>query len=359
MIGLELLGLQDAHTLALNDAEGNRYLLPITDELRAALRRDVPTNAEPPKPMTPREIQAHFRAGLTMEEVSEMASIPPSQLAGLASPILAEREYTSQVARAYRQGQELGGLTLEELVISRLVSRNVAESDIEWDAYRDQGEPWTLVARYTSGGKDYTALWTINSKSQSVVAKNDEAAWLTETQIEAAPWRALNTPEAEQEPERELNTAINAQPASQGNPVDIDSMLASLNSKRGTVQPMPEIEPEFDGAHPPLSDPDSAQDATVLQFPGPKSNDDEDTGGKPGTEDDAKSAQGADGADKAAGSKNAASKQADDANEADSQETLPGAPKESPAAPAPKRKRRNRPSMPSWDEIVFGYSKDD
>ena len=42
MIKLQLLGLQpDGEHLTLNDAGGNRYSLPITDDLRAALRRDV------------------------------------------------------------------------------------------------------------------------------------------------------------------------------------------------------------------------------------------------------------------------------------------------------------------------------
>jgi len=52
---LELLGLQpDGEQLTLNDSEGNRYVLPITDALRAALRgvagvmaaRHVPATSE-------------------------------------------------------------------------------------------------------------------------------------------------------------------------------------------------------------------------------------------------------------------------------------------------------------------------
>lgn len=58
---LELLGLQpDGEQLTLNDSEGNRYVLPITDALRAALRRDrqAADPSEPDRQMSPREIQA-------------------------------------------------------------------------------------------------------------------------------------------------------------------------------------------------------------------------------------------------------------------------------------------------------------
>ncbi|PKZ89900.1 DUF3071 domain-containing protein [Trueperella bernardiae] len=321
MIELELLGLQDGQKLSLNDSDGNRYVLPITDELRAALRTDVSAAGEDaPKPITPREIQAYFRAGRTVAEVSEISALPPSQLTNLAYPIFAEREYVAQNARLYRQGHEDGGMSLEELVASRLLTRGVEAGEVTWDARREQGEPWILSATYTSGGVVNVARWSVNTKAQTLQARNDEATWLTENQIPApaSPWRKPNTPAAE--PEQKASV-IDAQPASAGSPVDIDSMLASLNSKRGQVQPMP----EFDGAHPADSEPEAAQDATVLSLPTP------------------------------------AAKEDGDASKDEAQQALPGVAPEAPKVEKvdKPKKRRNRPAMPTWDEIVFGYSKDD
>ncbi|WP_406715720.1 septation protein SepH [Trueperella pyogenes] len=332
MIELELLGLQDGQKLSLNDSEGNRYVLPITDELRAALRTDI--NAETdqaPRPITPREIQAYFRAGHTVAEVSEISSLPPSQLTNLAYPIFAEREYVAQNARLYRQGHEAGGMTLEELVTSRLVTRDVAVGDIEWDAHREQGEPWMLVATYKSGGTRHTAMWAINTKAQTLSARNDEAIWLTENQIPAPtnPWRRPNTPSANNEPPAgEKMSIIDAKPAAADSAVDIDSMLASLNSKRGKVQPMP----EFDGAHPAASEPEAAQDATILPLPIAAAGDTSNS-----SEPELPSASSPE--------------------DVDGQQTIPGV--KSTSTSAKPKKRRNRPEMPSWDEIVFGYSKDD
>ncbi|VEI12511.1 septation protein SepH [Trueperella bialowiezensis] len=347
MIELELLGLTDGQQLSLNDSEGNRYVLPITDELRAALRTDISSDDAEPKPITPREIQAHFRAGLSIAEVSEISSLPPSQLKGLAFPIFAEREYTAQLARSYRLGQDVGGMTLEELVTSRLVARQVDATAVTWDAYRDKGEMWTLAARYPSEGREHTALWNVDTKAQTLHARNDEAKRLTESQIPADPWRApassvaptsesvagageargdSATKEESTQPSADKISALDAQPVSTSNPVDIDSMLASLNSKRGTSQPMPDDadEPEFAGAHPAHSEPEAATDATVLELPSNEGEPASDQQEIPGVVD---------------------------------KETLENAQQEKGKAKK-KKGRRDRPAMPSWDEIVFGYSKD-
>ncbi|MDO5025660.1 MAG: septation protein SepH [Trueperella sp.] len=340
MTQLELLGLHpDGDKLSLNDADGNRYLLPITADLRAALRTDLTPDevSAGPRPITPKEIQAHFRAGLSIEEVAELSAMPASQLAGLASPIFAERQYTAKLARSFRQGKEAGDMTLEELVVSRLISRGISADSIQWDSYRDAGEPWTLSATYETKDAENTALWQIDTRARTVVALNDEATWLTETQLPdpTEPWRPLNTPAAE--PERKI-TALDAQPASAGTP-NIDQLLADLDEQRGKARPMPdldlELEPEFAGAHPAVSEPDAATDAQILPFPSKDSALTDVTGA------DLPAITTAD--IKLAG-----------------QQELPGMPADSTdLESATKKPRRNRPAMPSWDEIVFGYTKED
>ncbi len=382
MIELELLGLHpDGDRLSLNDDEGNRYILPITDDLRAALRKDRlgTGQSDEPKRITPREIQAHFRAGLTVAEVSELSSLPPSQLTGLAHPIFAERQYTSDLARQYRQGQELGGMTLEELVVSRLVPRGVSAEEIEWDAYRESGHPWTLRASYTISEKDQRALWRINTKAQAVHALNDEATWLTETQIPAptSPWRPLNTPSMDADAARLQDaqgaqdrssdakiTALDARPAAAGKPVSIDDVLASLDSQRGQVRPMPDEE-VFEGAHPAHSSPEDAVDATILAFP--KMSDSATSNHQQDRSTDAVDSD--QDSDNGSSSEPGSSPSAETPVIDEASQPLPGQQEipldvknddtKSNSAQGKSKKRRNRPSMPSWDEIVFGYNKND
>ncbi|MGV9196932.1 septation protein SepH [Arcanobacterium canis] len=347
MIDLELLGVvTDGDALSLNDAEGNRYRLPITPQLRAALRKDVrPENGEQPRPITPKEIQAHFRAGLSVAEVSEITSIPPSDLDGLARPILAERQYTALQARRWMLSKEDGSMSLEELVGSRLAARSATSESILWDSYKKNNERF-LSVEFTIGEKQHAALWKIDMKAHTVVAANDEATWLTETQIPAPTslWRPLNTPQMSEntasiEAHRARHSAeepsalITSDDASEQS-ASIADMLDSLVSQRGVSRPMP----DFDGAHPAASDVERATDATILAFPS-RSDSEE----KP---------------EESATTPHEATLEIVETEDEQQEETaeVPPSPQ---ASTKDTKKRKGRPSMPSWDEIVFGYSKDD
>lgn len=374
MLELALLGVQpDGQTLTLNDDEGNRYTLPITDELRAALRRDRATSQEDaaPKPTSPKEIQAHFRAGLSLEEVSDLTNMPVSSLAPFEFPIRAEREYTAQRARSFRIGHEIGGLTVEELVASRLRSRDVSPSAITWDSYKEQGGVWKLRATYPAGGRTTTAIWDIDADSSSLHACNDEATWLSETEIPAkdAPWRPLSkrssvvsTPPAEDSPEspdssESASSADSPDEAPQQANAELVSMLDGLNSRRGKPRPAPTFDEEEDlppAAHPPHSQPEEATDATVLSLPKrvqPTDESDE-SAPSPVSPADIESADSAKTAEGVVPSASTPIAPEDDGLFAEPE------PEVKPKA-KPKKRSGNRPTMPSWDEIVFGHPKKD
>lgn len=392
MLELEFLGVQpEGNHMTLNDSDGNRYSLPITDELRAALRRDrVVSPTEEPKPMSPRDIQAHFRAGRTLEELSELTSMPASQLSPYEFPILAERDYAATQARAYRIGHEIGALTVEELVTSRLKSRDVESDSIAWSAIREQGKNWELTATYTVAGRETVASWSIDQQTSSLTALNDEARWLSETEIPVkdSPWRplsvsALHTNEAETEP-----AAESIPEPREDSDSAIVSMLDTLSARRGTKQAMTIDDEDLPpAAHPPASRPEEATDATVLSLP-PRPARTPRTEPEAGTEAEntarllASSAQEAVSPDAASAtsSTEASGLKSDAVSSSQAPEddvtTEPEANAKStnknddgsgddglfkkPAQGTPKRRKRggNRPAMPSWDEIVFGQSKD-
>lgn len=381
MIELELLGVApDGETLSLNDGDGNRYSLPITAALRAAVRKDVTLPPAEPRPITPREIQALFRKGASVDEVAQLSSLPAAQLFALEHPIAAERRYTADQARSFRQAHELGGLTIDELVVSRLIERGVTEDGITWDAYREPGSPWTLSASYSVEGTAHTALWRINNKAQAVTALNDEATWLTETQVPApfSPWRARNTPPidmaqrqrdvrasgtGEQITDRDNSAApatdsaaffADTQESSAGDDFDLDSVLANLDSQRGKAQPMPiadELADEEDLAAGAAADSDdedagSAAGATIIAFPNQQK--------LPGFEEKAGSTSSSEDTDASTAS---AAKSAAEAGKSENKKAASGSSDKPKAKQARSKKRNNRPTMPSWDEIVFGYSK--
>lgn len=408
MIELELLGVEpNGERLSFNDPEGNRYSVLITDELRAALRTDIPQPPAEPAPISPREIQALFRAGKSIDEVAQICSMPASQLLALQHPIAAERQYTAAQARAYRQAHELGGLTIDELVTSRLIERGVAAPGISWDAYREAGAPWTLTATYTTHDAQHCAMWRINTKAQTITALNDEAAWLTETQVTApsSPWRAPNTPHIDPAALRDARTSRSdsgkqVRPeipeytdtsSSENDSIDIDSVLASLDTQRGTAQPLPTDDflddEDSDGGSVATSeavtttddsnDEAEAPSAVLLAFPtrtdAKNSNED-----LPAENTEETTSNDTNSTSQRETEKTSELNHSEPSRTELSQTELPMFAEKSvtkreketketkktseSSATAPTKRtsksRRSRPTMPSWDEIVFGYSKD-
>src|SRR5690554_732068 len=118
---LELIGLHDdGEHLVVAGADGSRLRLRIDEALRAAVRRDRPQleqlRAHSMGVLPPREIQAQIRAGMTAEELVATAGLTLDQVRRFEGPVLAERAFVAQQARATRVGRDTGAPELGELV---------------------------------------------------------------------------------------------------------------------------------------------------------------------------------------------------------------------------------------------------
>ena len=90
MIELELLGTSsDGESLVLTDAQGERYSILISDELRGAIRRDRPkVDITPSRPtLAPRDIQALLRAGATPEEIASTHGMDVKAVERFEAPV--------------------------------------------------------------------------------------------------------------------------------------------------------------------------------------------------------------------------------------------------------------------------------
>ncbi|WP_122820931.1 septation protein SepH [Varibaculum vaginae] len=185
MKDLELLGLHpDGNQLILNDEEGTRYALAITQELRDAVRPERP-NLEaiqtPKKTVPPRKIQALLRAGSTISEIADKFEIPEDKVSRYATPILAERRHAANLAQACQVGGESDSPHLGELVIDRLAARGVSADSLRWDAVRGGKGPWEIILTFTQDARDLTARWNMEPGASTVSALDQEAIWLTES----------------------------------------------------------------------------------------------------------------------------------------------------------------------------------
>lgn len=334
MVELELVGIHDdGEHLIVQDATNRRYRLAITEELRAAVRRDRPQLEQlRSSSLRPREIQALIRAGATAEEVAEQAHVSLDAIRRYEGPVLAEREYAAQRAQALEVSRSEGAPTLGDLVVDRLAARNISE--VTWDAYRPDSGRWHVTAHYTAGTQEYVASWEVDLSSGTFIALDDEARWLSEIDLADSPYRHL-TPVEDRFYDVETDGGVQDSATSSDSDSDAgldetDAILQELQATRGVRQPLEPVEEEVEQtlwqdppppAHPPLSRPQDATDATILELP-------------------------------------------DSHQPKPSDESVPAEPQTAEDKPDSgdkrrrQRNRRGRTSVPSWDEIVFGAKND-
>lgn len=191
MQDLQLIGVhEDGEHLLLSGPYDERFLVPVDESLRAAIRRDRPRLGQPQPEvdggLRPRDVQALVRAGVSAEEVADRAGWPVEKVHRYESPILAEREHVAGLARKARlrtrSGASGGGSapTLSTRVSERLKARGVDATDAGWDSWRVEGGPWTVVLTFAAGGRQRQASWSFDLADRTVTALDDEARWLSE-----------------------------------------------------------------------------------------------------------------------------------------------------------------------------------
>ena len=349
MSELTLVGLHDdGEHVVLEGPDGQRFRVTIDEALRATVRRDRPqleqVRAELAASVRPREIQARIRAGASAEEVAEQSGMPVEIIRRYDGPVLAEREYIAEQAQTTRIGHEAGAPLLGDLVTDRLATRDVAPSTITWDACRSGGSPWTVEVRFEIAGARRSARWTYDAAMRRVRALDDEARWLSETELLDEPiprrhlaavrdrvfdvevdWTQLESPEAA-DPAHATHALLDDLAGRRGVRQELDLELDdeefrgfgpqhafNFDDPETAVTPVP-------AAHPPASRPEQAVDARVLRMPPARP----DMSGHP------------------------------------SQTARAGGPDPHHDGPTEthtvgrSRGRKGRASVPSWDEIVFG-----
>lgn len=195
MRDLRLIGVHDdGEHLVVTDDAGEEYRLRIDEPLRAAARRDRPRLGQLQiaisNDVRPAEVQAMIRAGASADEVSARTGWDLDKIARFEGPVLAEREHIATRAQAVRmRGTNQAGSpeTLGQRAATRLTGRGVEPSQVLWDACRDAEGQWTVSAIFAAGGRERTATWWFDLAGMSVVAKNDEAKWLSEADAPAGP----------------------------------------------------------------------------------------------------------------------------------------------------------------------------
>ena len=254
MQDLQLIGVhEDGEHLLLSGADDSRFLLPVDEALRAAIRRDRPHLGQPQTDadggLRPRDVQALIRAGASSEEAASRAGWTVEKVHRYEGPILAEREHVAglaQKARLRTRHGVSGGVspTLSARVAERLKSRDVEVTETNWDSWRAEGGPWTVVLTFAAGGRQRQASWSFDLADRTVSAVDDEARWLSEEvqtakgPIPAPPHRpspGRDTTVYDVEAEGGLRPVTRED--HQEDPLDLMSAMRKRSSARGRRRP--------------------------------------------------------------------------------------------------------------------------
>lgn len=180
---LAMVGLSDngRFLVAKDSTTGEQFRLSIDRRLTTLIDRapsaslrsgqmEIPMESS----LTPRDIQTRIRRGATVEEVAEAAGVTFEQAHGFAIPVLAEREFMVEQARATsvrRRNVSGTPVPLSELVDAQIAQHGVAAEEVSWDSWRREDGLWTVTV--TTNGT--VARFVFDPKSRYVIA-DDEAA---------------------------------------------------------------------------------------------------------------------------------------------------------------------------------------
>ena len=324
---------------------GGRFSLPIDDRLRIVARgqfsRLAQYEIEVESPLRPKEIQDRIRAGETAEEIADAAGVPIERVRRFEGPVLAERAYRAQEAQGatIRQPGDSGpGPRLGDIVAERLAEVGVPAEEAQWDSRKRGDNTWQVQLMFTVGGRPQMAEWSFDPRRRHVTPVNDDAARLSlpEADVAAlgpspiAPMRATVTPIGSRLASAPAPAPVPAaQPAPPPAPAPVPERMVAA-ARPGPATPVP-------ASPAPASTAPAAPPAAAASPAGAG----------------------------AAASGPAAAGPADTRSPDQPEQEAPAAAADSQEPTAPQRGRgrkaaggrSRRSSVPSWDEIMFGTSR--
>lgn len=177
---LHIVGVE-AGSLVLAGDDGRRFGLPIDEALHARIRESIVVDQGAARRLSPKEIQAHIRGGLTAHDVAQITGTPLEYVERFEGPVMAEREFVVQSALAIpvhtasadplAQASTFGDAILERLHILDAVGER-------WSAWKE-ASGWVVKLGYLLGAIEHDARWHFDPKRQTLSPINAEAVGLS------------------------------------------------------------------------------------------------------------------------------------------------------------------------------------
>lgn len=225
VLELQLAGIHDdGENLVLNDDNGSSYLLPIDQNLRQSIakaRRISPARPGGQGSFGPRDIQARFRQGATVEEIAAESGWEAERVRRYEWPIVAERANIIRTARSVLISPTPGGegpaRSLDQHYETISQHYSFGDAPLDWSTWQQESGQWILaldvelptdVQNELPRGVHFPARWTFNPANQSLYASNEAAYFLMGREhTTGGPIPGLGTNGASHSAEAEQKTA--------------------------------------------------------------------------------------------------------------------------------------------------------
>ncbi|MDO4917471.1 MAG: septation protein SepH [Rothia sp. (in: high G+C Gram-positive bacteria)] len=192
---IRLIGIhENGEHLTLESPEGIQFLLPIDQNLRTSISKA--RRAQPARGFNgsgtygPREIQARFRQGATVEEIADESGWIADRVRRYEWPIMAERAHTITAARSVLISSAQSDNTaknLDDFIAEVAHKYGFTDAPADWNTFQQESGSWTISVDFTfpEGVEDnfprgvvFPARWSYNPANQSIYASNESAYFL-------------------------------------------------------------------------------------------------------------------------------------------------------------------------------------
>jgi hypothetical protein len=196
---LRVIGAEQGALLLVADG-GEQFRLVVDEVLHSQLRRTSADSGEARK-LSPREIQAHIRAGMSAQDVANVTGASLEYVQRFEGPIMAEREYVVEAALAVPVHSPVdvdplgSGATFGTAIRERLAELGAVGE--RWASWKEQGGGWIVKLAYAVDRVEHDARWEFEPKKQLLSPISPDATALSQQEEPPAPQPRLRAVERE------------------------------------------------------------------------------------------------------------------------------------------------------------------
>ncbi|SEO06131.1 septation protein SepH [Cryobacterium luteum] len=179
---LKVIGVENGALLAASE-DGDRYRIAIDEVLQSRLRQTQTERTNAPK-LSPREVQAHIRSGMSAEDVAAVTGASLEYVRRFEGPVVAEREYIVSSALSVPVHTAIDPDPVDENVNFGSVIRerlaSLGATGERWASWKEPGGGWIVKLSFTADEIDHDARWGFEPKKNSLSPIGSEAIALSQ-----------------------------------------------------------------------------------------------------------------------------------------------------------------------------------